>query len=1365
VAERTSEQEPGVREDAVPKVAAVSDFGAPVAGFVPASAGALAALPPALRAASVARLQASAGNAAVARVLGRATRTAAREPQRCACGGVIGADGQCDRCREQGKPGSAPASPSEAMARMIAEDARQAAAQSEPERPPEPGGPPKRPPAWHSAHDFPLADTIATPDGIQARAADAQALAAAPAPPPQAHAPPALASAAPILGAAHVEGPTTTIRTADTVARLVDSNAGAGGGPAVPEDTSKELERVKTTVADTEASAQQAGESAGAAAITQIEQAPQQLQTRVAPLEQSGAELATNESRTAQAQGALATQSADQLVQESTQAATEVTAVEPLAPALLSPARAIVKPAAVEADGGRIGEVGRSLAGGAPAGGDFGATATQTIGAGAQPLWNCDLAEVVAIAGGIPQSLVAGAVNLAERAIGPARLAQVREFGANMGRRVTELAQRFGVDLSALSGLSGERFTARARSATETVTAAATGLRQRFASFRAGAAQAVEDVRAGLAERASSLAQGASETIGSVLGDARTRLNGAAATARSVLGGLGSGLLSLLPDRLSGLRTAIPEAVAGVSERLQAIGPRIAGAAAGARDTVTSAARGFLDARQQEWAATQQQLEQTLEGAKGLARQAGESALALGPSRLRSMSSGVTAAAQGQAARHDEAAAGVADRLRDGACVALGAIGGPCVDQYLPELPGGVKNSARLAATGDLIVPLAEIGVPANLKVAAGAAVEISVLSGVYTVKVDGEAALLLNELVGEDAHVGVAATGGGADGAPAGQMAQAWNALAGGGAPAPAVPAAPAPAAPALGAAAAGAGALASAPNVVTANTAGAEAGGVDAGQGERAEANAGLKGSVHAVWQFNAAAASTSCEGVGGMLTLLAGLGVAAALPSPFNQMAAQAVGRGFMNELQVCRFSAGLHGGAEADLKAGSLADVKLRGSAELMENVELRRDPSTNQLVALRTRTATAELDATALAGFAAGSFERFRAYLSAEGIVRLTLVYDQATDEILPSAVGAAGAISLGARNVDFALLQQLLPDMGDALAELRRLLDGTLPGMTGPREVRVSLAAGRTYEGLEPLGRELRQYFRGPIEGITLDGVIEIVKRNLAALTPIDHIKLELSQTQRRELDLGETEGAGVGEGADLDVTAEHTVSKTWWLGGEEELVEIAAQHGQQAKATVEPGKKKDDDGPKFPSGLSPNNKDDHIPIRWVKPLPAYPDPIRLTPSTGPHDYEMQVPDQFVEPGHSIGVESGFLPEFGKSVQLERVIEEIDRGPGVDRFRSLLTRHGWNGAGFDIDHVQDIGWGGPDEPVNLWPLNSAFNQNAGNRFQQLRLTYSNVPGGGPATPTTTNVRLGDAAQAAGRDNIIGRWFIITSIGP
>jgi hypothetical protein len=1342
VPERTNEQQPGVQEDALPAVAAVTGLVMPAPGFAPVSAGALAALGPGQRAASVARLQASAGNAAVARVLGPAARSVAREPERCACGGVIGADGQCDRCRSEGRtaPATPARSPAEAMARMIAEDARQAAAQQEPERPPDPDPSPKPPTVRDPVHDMPRPGTVAAPGEARTRAADARALAAAPTPIPVANGPPGDSPAVPSSGAANAEAPRT-------VARLVDSNAGAAAG----DETGKELERVNATVAETESGAQQAAESARATAISQIEQVPRELEASVAPVERLGTELATEGARTAETEGALATRSAEQLVQESTRAAADVTAVEPLGPALLSPARAIVEPGGVEADGGRIGEVGRALAGGAAPGGDVGVVAAQSLGAGSQAVWNCDLAEVVAMAGGIGQSAVAGAVNLAERAFGTERIAQVRQFGASIGRRVSEFARGFTSDLSALSGLSGDRIAARARSAIDTVAGATSGLRERFASFRAGAARTVEQVRGRLVQHLASLTQSANQTIDSILGNARGRLAGAAETARGLLGGTGTGLRSLLPTQLTGLGASIPEKTAGLSERLIAIRPRIAETTNTARDSVTSAADGFLGARQQEWTATQQRLEQSLDGARGAVRQAEQSAAALGPARVRSMAGGIADAAQGQVVRHNEAAADVADRLRDGACVVLGAVGRPCIDQYLPELPNGVKNSARLSATTDLIVPLAEIGVPANLKVASGASVEIARMSGLYTVKVDGMAALLLNELVGSDAHVGVGATGVATDGAPAGQMARAWNALASGGGT-PAGP--PGGASPGLPAAS----------NALAANAVGVDAGGAEAGGTERAEVDAGLKGTVHAEWRFDAEAAPTSCEGVGGMLTLLAGLGLAATLPSPFNQMAAQAVGRGFMNEMQVCRFSAGLHAGAEADLKAGNLADVKLRGSAELMENVELRRDLGTNQLVAVRTRTATTELDATALAGLAVGSFEKFRAYLSLEGIARLTLVYDQATDEILPSAVGAAGSLSLGAKNVDFSLLERLVPEMGDALAELRRLLDGTLPGMTGPREVRVSLTVGRTYDGLEPLGRELRRYFSGPVESITLDGVIEIVKRQLATLKPIDHIKLELSQTQRRELDLGESQGAGVGAGADVDVTAEHTVSKTWWLGGTDELVEIADAQGKHAKATVEPGKKKDP-GPKYPSGLSPNNKDDHIPIRWVKPLAAYPDPIRLTPSTGPHDYEMTVPGQFVEPGHEIGVETGFRPDFGKSLQLERVIEDIDRGPGVDRFRSLLTRHGWNGTGFDIDHVQDIGWGGPDEPVNLWPLNSRFNQNAGNRFQNLRLTYSNVRGGGPATPSTTNVRLADAAQAPGIDNVIGRWFIIESIGP
>ncbi len=1144
-----TQQDSVVPEDASPATEAAADPAAPVTGLAPAS---LAALPPAQRAAGVARLQATAGNAAVARVLGSPERSVGREPQRCACGGVLGADGQCDRCRAKGESGPAPASPSEAMARMIDADAREAASPDESPAPPRPS------PVRRSAHNFPLADTIAAPDEAKAAAADAQAVATAPAPPQKAHGPPE--------PGVDLETSTSSHRAASTVARLVDPTADPGATAAG--DTSEQLERVKETVAGTEAEAQRAGEYAGATAVAEIERTPEQLETGLAPVEQAGAEFAAVETRTAEEQAALTSRSAGQLTLESTQAAAAVAAVEPLAPALLSPARAIVEPGAVEADGGRIADAGRTVGGDATMTGDPGATATQAIGAGAQPLWNCDLAEIVASAGGIAQSAVAGAVSLGERAIGPARLAQAREFGAQMSGRVSDVAQQLGLDLSALSGSSSERFMAGAQTAVETAEAAAVGLRQRFTSLRDGAAQTIETVKTGLMERASSLAQGAGETIGSILGDARTRLAGAAETASSLLGGVGSALMPLLPAPLSGLVSAIPQTVAGLSERLQTIGSRIAGAAAAARDAVIAAAKSYLDARLQEWATALQLVEATIAGAKDLARRAGEAAVALVPERVRSMAAGVAAAAQGQMARLGQAAGAVADKIRDGACVALGAVAGPCVEQYLPELPGGATNSVRLTATGALIVPLEEIGVPANLKVAGGASVEVAVQSGVYTVKVDGEGALLLNELVGGDAHVGVGATGLLGDGAPEGQMAQAWNALAGVGAPDGAAAPDGGPAAPAAPGATA-TGALAP----VATNAVAADAGGADVGRAKRAEVNAGVKGSAHAEWQFDATAAPTSCEGVGGLLTLLAGLGLAAALPPPFNQVASQGVARGFMDELQVCRFSVGLHLGAEADLKAGNLADIQVNGSAELMDNIELRRDPATNQLVAVQTRTATASLDATALGGLALGSFEKFRAYLAGEGIVRATLIYDDATGDILPSAVGAAASLTLGAKDVDFSLLAQLLPELGEALAELRALLDGTLPGMTGEREVKVSLTIGRTYEGFEALARELMQYFRGPVENITIDGVMDIVKRNLATIRPQDHIKLELSQTQRAALDLGAAEGAGIGAGAELDVTAEHTVSKAWWFGGEDDLVELAAKKGKQSRSTVQPGK------------------------------------------------------------------------------------------------------------------------------------------------------------------------------------------------
>src|SRR3712207_9415157 len=60
-------------------------------------------------------------------------------------------------------------------------------------------------------------------------------------------------------------------------------------------------------------------------------------------------------------------------------------------------------------------------------------------------------------------------------------------------------------------------------------------------------------------------------------------------------------------------------------------------------------------------------------------------------------------------------------KLRDGACVVLEKAGVPYVRQYLPDLNNQINNTVKITASTDLIVPLEEFGIPANLKVAAGA--------------------------------------------------------------------------------------------------------------------------------------------------------------------------------------------------------------------------------------------------------------------------------------------------------------------------------------------------------------------------------------------------------------------------------------------------------------------------------------------------------------------------------------------------------------------------------------------------------------------------------------------------------------------
>jgi outer membrane protein OmpA-like peptidoglycan-associated protein len=87
----------------------------------------LAALPPALRAGALTAMQRGEGNAAVARLLSRVAELPQPEPERagerCKCGGMIGADGLCDKCRGERQAVLAEAAEGDgAIARMLAAD-------------------------------------------------------------------------------------------------------------------------------------------------------------------------------------------------------------------------------------------------------------------------------------------------------------------------------------------------------------------------------------------------------------------------------------------------------------------------------------------------------------------------------------------------------------------------------------------------------------------------------------------------------------------------------------------------------------------------------------------------------------------------------------------------------------------------------------------------------------------------------------------------------------------------------------------------------------------------------------------------------------------------------------------------------------------------------------------------------------------------------------------------------------------------------------------------------------------------------------------------------------------------------------------
>lgn len=970
---------------------------------------------------------------------------------------------------------------------------------------------------------------------------------------------------------------------------------GSAAAGVLPTGLLTALTSARQTADATESQARESGEQRAAEATRELEEAPRQLDEQVRTAGDAAARSASAQAAAGQQSSAAITGAGQQLAQTGAAASTQIASLGSIVGDLVSPAAAIVNPAAIAGAAGRLAGVSRSVAGAALAGpapaaasaasaapaapapaaatADVGSVVGASIGPAAAPRWNCDLASVVSAASGLQQGAVAAAVNLAESAIGAERVQQISAFGQSISQGIQQAGAQVRGTLTEVAQGARRRLADLGRGVIEPATAAAAVVGRGFHALTTQMSQGLAAARTGFLRRWSAITDGAGRAVATVTAGVRNGLTVAVGLAGRALGGLGSAARELLPGWATSFLDSVPARVDAAVSGLRAIGQRIADAASRAKDTALNLAKSFVNAKLQEWAALKQGVERMIKGAGDLARRAGRAVVDAIPQSVKAPVARLVAAVRTQAGRFLAAADSVGAKIRDGACVAFETVAGPCVTQHLPQLGGGLSNTVRLIATGDLTLPLEEIGIPANLKVGAGAAVAVTAQEGTYTVKLSGDATIFLNETLGGERHVEAGATG-----APpqlTGSLAPAWLALTTGSPTAAGGPAAPAGAAggPGVAAPAAAAGAIVPAGGGEAAST---TSGGA-VGAGRQIEVNAGVRGTSETEWRFQATRARTSCEGVGGLVTLLAGLGVAQALPAPFNQLGAAAVQRGFMDQLISSKFSVGLAGEVRADLTTEGVGKLRGRLGADVSENIQIVRDPLTGQLITTRFRTITGELDAAALGPFTAGGLERFGVYLEGQGILRLALAYEG--DDIVPTSLGGAIKTTVGARNFEPTLIAGLFPP--EVGAEVRRILAGAFPGMRGSREVALSLTIGRVYTGLEPLGRELNAYFRGPVELITVDGVLAIVKRTLAGVTAANHAKLEITATQRATLAAGATEGEGIAAGGNARVQAEHVIARTWYgFGGTDDVLEAAAARRRQAAAPVEPAPREPEEEP-----------------------------------------------------------------------------------------------------------------------------------------------------------------------------------------
>ncbi len=469
------------------------------------------------------------------------------------------------------------------------------------------------------------------------------------------------------------------------------------------------------------------------------------------------------------------------------------------------------------------------------------------------------------------------------------------------------------------------------------------------------------------------------------------------------------------------------------------------------------------------------------------------------------------------------AAENLRKKIAGEACTALGETAGPCAEQFVPDLGPNAKEGAShdvtVQATGEMSAVV--YGVP--VKVAGGASVALSRVGKLYTVVVagDGAVAVTTPQKGGGDSGAKVEVELPGA----LGDAQKAWKAITGkSGAP----PAAPG-GTPAGGAATPGAAAPAptaapstappggqAAPGAKPAAAPGGAAAPATGGTTQDVSAEAGYKGKVEMTYVFDGAkpGADNTCDGVGGMTAMLAGLGVGALMPAPFNSLGGSVQGD-YSNHLTACSITLSQYGNAKVDVKNEGVGGIEAAITAETGVTVGRAREVN-------KDGTLSDEwVDTATIFGSLGGSLGgelllraeppiKIGGKATASGKISATLSYNEKKGVI--TAMSVSGTASFG--------MAMSLPQIKDILPEavalvVEKALEPYLELAAGTVEATATLS----FNNLQTLLAALDTYVNSNGPAATSQGVIDVVAGHFSKegnLTAKLSVVLKVSKTHAK---------------------------------------------------------------------------------------------------------------------------------------------------------------------------------------------------------------------------------------------------------